>query len=87
MVMMAEEITQTAANIFSHMRNKDGKSIEDKHLYNLETIRIRRQRGDTSKRRIFMSYLGTTFRKKEKVSCWLTPLLVWKPSNCVCVCN
>jgi len=87
MVMMAEEITQTAANIFNHMRDKDGKSIEDKHLYNLDTIRIRRQRGDTSKRRIFMSYLGTTFRKKEKVNCWFTPSLVWKPSNCVCVCN
>jgi len=85
--MMAEQITQTAANIFSHMRDKEGKSIEDKHLYNLDTIRIRRERGDTSKRRLFMSYFGTTIREKTRVSCWRTPSLVWKPSTCVCVCN
>jgi len=85
--VITEEIVQTAAHIFSNVRDKGGRSIEDKHRYNLDTIRIRRERGDTSKRRLFMSYLGTTFRKKEEVSCWRTPSLVWKPSTCVCVCN
>ena len=84
---LAEQIAKTAANIFSHMRDKTGKSIEDKHLYNLHTIRMRRQGEDTSKRRLFMSYLGTTIRPTKKVSCWLTPSLDCKSSNCVCVCN
>ena len=44
MMMMAEQITQTWEHIFRHVRDKDGKSIEDKHLYNLDTIRIRRER-------------------------------------------
>jgi len=50
MVMMVEEINQVAAHIFTNVHDKDGRSIEDKHLYNLETIRIRQDGGDTSKR-------------------------------------
>ena len=68
MVVMTEEIIQTAANIFINVRDKDGRSIEDNHLYNLDTIRIRRKRGDTSKRRLFMSYFGTTIRRTKQVS-------------------
>jgi len=87
MVMMTAQVTQTWEHIFRHDRDKDGWSIEDKHLYNLDTIRIRREGGDTSKRWLFMSYFGTTIRMKEEVSCWRTPSLVWKPSTCACVCN
>jgi len=65
--MMAAQITQTWKHIFSSVRDKDGRSIEDKHLYNLDTIRIRRQGGDTSKRWIFMLYFGTTIRFERKV--------------------
>jgi len=86
-VVMTEQITQTWEHIFRHERDKDGWSIEDKHLYNLDTIRIRQEGGDTSKRWLFMSYFGTTIRMKEEVSCWRTPSLVWKPSTCACVCN
>jgi len=68
MVMMAEEINQAAAHIFTTVRDNDGQSIEDKHLYNLATIRIRREGGDTSKRWLFMSYLGTTYREDHQVS-------------------
>ena len=68
MVVMTGEIIQTAANIFSNVRDKDDRSIEDNHLYNLDTIRIRRKRGDTSKRRLFMSYFGTTIRRTKQVS-------------------
>ena len=70
MVMMAEEINETAAHIFSHVRDKDGRSIKDKHLYNLETIRIYLEGGDTSMRLLFMSYIGTTYREWFQVSCW-----------------
>ena len=87
MTSILEQITETAANIFSNMRDKTGRSIEDKHLYNMHTVRMRRQGADTSKRRLFMSYLGTTIRPTKKVSCRLNPSLACKPSNCVCVCN
>ena len=86
-VMMTAQITQTWEHIFSHVRDKDDRSIEDKHLYNLDTIRIRQDGGDTSKRLIFMSYLGTTYREEDEVSCWRTPTLVWVLSTCVRVCN
>jgi len=85
--LTAEEINQTAAHIFSHMRDKDGWSIEDKHLYNLETIRIRQEGGDTSKRLLLMSYLGTTYREKEEVNSWRSPTLVWMLSTRVRACN
>jgi len=84
---MAEEINQAAAHIFTNVRDKDGRSIEDKHLYNLATIRIRQEGGDTSKRWLFMSYLGTTYREWHEVSCWRSPTLVWMLSTCVRACN
>jgi len=48
--MMAEEVNQAGAHIFTHVRDKDGWSIEEKHLYNLETMRLHREGGDTFKR-------------------------------------
>ena len=83
MVMMAEEINQTAAHIFTNVRDKDDRSIEDKHLYNFETIRIRQEGGDTSKHWRFMSYIGTTYREWYEVRCWRSPTLVWMLSTCV----
>ena len=87
MVMMTAQITKTWEDIFNHKRDKADMTIEDKYLYNLDTIRIRREGGDTSKRWLYMSYFGTTIRLKEEVSCWRTPSLVWKPSTRVCVCT
>jgi len=87
MVMMVEEINQAAAHIFTNVHDKDGRSIEDKHLYNLETIRIRQDGGDTSERWLFMSYIGTTYREWYEVSCWRSPTLVWMMSTCVRACN
>jgi len=87
MVMMAEEIIQTAAHIFSNVRDKTGRSIEDKHRYNLETLRIRQEGGDTFKRWLFLLYFGTTFREWFEVSCWHGPTLVWMLSVCVRACN
>jgi len=66
--MDAEEINQTAAHIFTTVRGTDGRSIEDNHLYNKATIRIRREAGDTSKRLLYMDYLGTTHRHEDQVS-------------------
>ena len=87
MVMMAEQIIQTAAHIFSHVRDQDGRSIEDKHLYNLETIRIRKEGGDTFKRWLFMLYFGTTFREWYEVTCWHGPTQVRMLSSCLRACN
>jgi len=87
MVMMTEEINQVAAHIFSNVRDKDVRSIEDKHLYNLDTIRIHQEGGDTFKRWLFMSYFGTTYREWFEVRCWHGPTLVWMLSTCVRACN
>ena len=54
MVMMTAEVTQTWEHIFSHKRDKAGMTIEDKHLYNLDTIRIREEGGDTSERWLYV---------------------------------
>jgi len=85
MVVMTEQVTETWEHIFSHMRDKTGMTIEDKHLYNMDTIRIREEGGDTSGRWLYMLYFGTTIQLLERVSCWRTPSLVWKPSTRVCV--
>lgn len=87
MVMMTAQITQAWEHIFSHKCDKAGMTIEDKHLYNLDTIRIRREGGDTSERWLYMLYFGTTIQLLDQVSCWRTPSLVWKPSTRVCVCT
>ena len=87
MVMMTEQINQVGAHIFSNVRDKDGRSIEDKHRYNLETIRIRKAGGDTFKRWLFLLYFGTTYREWFEVNCWHGPTLVWMLSACVRACN
>ena len=69
MVMMTEDINQAAAHIFSNILDADGWSIEDKFDYNIETLRIHREGGDTSERWLFMLYFGTTYRKWEQVTC------------------
>jgi len=83
MVMMAEDINQAGAHIFTNMRDKGGWSIEEKFAYNMETLRIHREGGDTSKRWLFMMYFGTTYRRWQQVSCWLSPTVVWMLSPCV----
>ena len=85
--MMAEQILQTAAHIFSNVRDEAGRSIEDKHRYNLETLRIRREGGDTFKRWLFLLYFDTTMQEWFEVSCWHGPTLVWMLSACVRACN
>jgi len=87
MVLMTAQITETWEHIFNHKRDKTGMTIKDKHLYNLDTIRIREEGGDTSERWLYMSYFGTTIQLLEKVTCLRTPSLVWKPSTRVCVCT
>jgi len=87
MVMMTEEINQAGAHIFTHVRDKDGWSIEDKHHYNVETMRIHREGGDTFERWLFMLYFGTTYREWHEVSCWRSPTVVWMLSTCVRACN
>jgi len=69
------------------VRDKDGWSIQDKHLYNLETMRIHREGGDTFQRRLYMLYFGTTYRECHEVSCWRSPTVVWMLSTCVRACN
>ena len=86
-VMTAEKIIQTTAHIFSNKRDKQGRSIEDKHRYNLETLRIRREGGDTFKRLLFLLYFGTTMQEWWEVSCRHGPTLVWMLSVCVRACN
>jgi len=76
MVMMTEDINQAGAHIFTNMRDKAGWSIEEKHAYNMETLHIHREGGDTSKRWLFMMYFGTTYRRWQAVSCWLSPTVV-----------
>ena len=61
-MLFAEDINQTKTNIFTCIRVKVGWSIKEKHDYNLETLRIHQAGGDTSKRKIFSMYFGTTYR-------------------------
>jgi len=68
LVLFAEDINQAKTNIFTCIRGKDGWSIKEKHAYNLETLRIEKAGGDTSKRKIFLMYFGTTFRHVNMVS-------------------
>jgi len=55
-------------NIFSSMRRKDGLSVQEKHAYNMETLRIEKAGGDISKRKLFILYFGTTIRHVDMVS-------------------
>ena len=67
-MLFAEDINQAKINIFTFIRGKDGWSIEEKHAYNLETVRIEKAGGDTSKRKILMMYFGTTIQYVDRVS-------------------
>jgi len=69
MVLLAEDIIQAQTHIFTCIFDKDGWSIKDKFAYNLETLRIDRAGGDTSGRKRFCMYFGTTYRHWKQASC------------------
>ena len=69
MVMMADDINQAQVNIFTNMRDKGTWSFKEKFAYNMETLRIHRAGGHTSKRFLFMMYFGTTYRRWQDVNC------------------
>jgi len=64
----AEDINKAKTHIFTSMRGKDGLTVQEKHAYNMETLRIRKAGGDNSKRKLFMLYFSTTFRNVDLVS-------------------
>jgi len=68
LVLFAEDINQAKTHIFTCIRGLDGWSIEEKLAHNLETLRIDKAGGDTSKRKIFLMYFGTTYRHVDMVS-------------------
>jgi len=65
---LTEDIQLATSHIFTCIRDKDGWTIQEKHDYNMETLRIEKAGGDISKRKIFMDYFGTTVRDVEDVS-------------------
>jgi len=67
LVLFAEDINQAKTYIFSCIRGKDGWSIQQNHDYNLETLRIEKAGGDTSKRKILIMYFGTTIGGTQHV--------------------
>jgi len=68
LVLFTEDIARATSHIFTCIRDKDGWSIEEKHDYNMETLRIEKAGGDISKRKIFKMYFGTTVRDVKRVS-------------------
>jgi len=67
-VLLADDINKTKTIIFTCMRGKDCLTITEKYAYNLETLRIRHAGGDTSQRKIYMLYFGTTLQRVDQVS-------------------
>ena len=67
-MLFTGDIQRATSHIFTCIRDKDGWSINDKHDYNMETLRIEKAGGDISQRKIFMDYFGTTVRGVEDVS-------------------
>jgi len=59
LVLFAEDIDKAKTEIFTGMRDKDGWTVEGKHAYNLETVRIEKAGGDISQRKLYMMYFGT----------------------------
>jgi len=69
MVLMADDINRARTNIFTCMRDKGGRSIQEKLTYNMQTLCIQQAGGDYSKRFLFSMYFGTTYRRWQDVSC------------------
>jgi len=76
LVLFTEDINRDTSHIFTCIRDKDGWSIQEKHDYNMETLRIEKAGGDISKRKIFKMYFGTTCRDVEDVSFCLNHIVV-----------
>jgi len=68
LVLSAEDINEAKTHIFTCLRGKNGLSMQQKHDYNLETVRIFKAGGDISQRHMYMMYLSTTVRDVGVVS-------------------
>jgi len=77
LVLFAEDVNQAKTHIFTGIRGLDGLSIEEKLAHNLDTVRLHKAGGDTSKRKMYMMYFGTTFRHWETVSFLLNQMVVF----------
>ena len=63
-----QRILKKRRQTFFSMRGEDGLIIQEKIAYNKETVRIYSVSGDISKCKMYMLYLGTTFRRLKQVS-------------------